>query len=123
MATITEDYVSFETAKLLNEKGFSGECNKVAHQDTKNEYYFGNYSDDLKGRLLPVPTIQMAMRWLREVHHIHIRLLNSSDESYRYEIYPMKGKYRNKCFADNRYYDCYEQACEAACIHALKNLI
>ena len=69
---IDEAYVSFEVAKLLNKKGFDEECNKVIHQDTKNEYYFGNYSDEIKGRLVLVPTQQMACRWLREVHHLCI---------------------------------------------------
>ena len=34
---ITEDYVSFETAKLLKEKGFDGPCYKVweTHGDSQ----------------------------------------------------------------------------------------
>ena len=30
---ITEDYVSFETAKLLKEKGFDGECDLFGRTD------------------------------------------------------------------------------------------
>lgn len=52
---IEEDYVSFETAKLLKEKGFDEECQK----------YYGDYK-------YPCPTLQMAVKWLREVHHWHI---------------------------------------------------
>ena len=69
---ITEDYVSFETAKLLKAKGF----------DVKTEYcYFGN-SHNLrttshcpKGVVTFAPTHQMALKWLRakgifvEIHH------------------------------------------------------
>ena len=74
---ITEDYVSFDTAKLLNEKGFDWECFKYWHETDKelvhslsmhpiqnisNPCFFGPAA----------PTLQMAMKWLREVHHWHI---------------------------------------------------
>ena len=35
---ITEDYVSFEVAKLLREKGFNEEC----------EYFYDEYKDENK---------------------------------------------------------------------------
>ena len=34
---ITDDYVSYETAKLLKEKGFDGNCYKVWVKETKSE--------------------------------------------------------------------------------------
>jgi len=108
MATIIEDYCSKEIYRLLIEKGFDGEVHTTF---------------DDEGYTQPSVSLQMAMKWLREVHHIHIRLINSSDESYRYEIYPREGKYRSSCFSDRRYYETYEKAAEAACIYALKYLI
>lgn len=73
---ITEDYVSFETAKLLKEKGFD--------IITETAYYIGDnnrphckYGDFLGHRpdfrnetSISAPTLQMAMKWLREVHNI-----------------------------------------------------
>lgn len=61
---ITEDYVSFETAKLLKEKGFD-ECTLLSYD--KN----GNNKDALRPFLesegdVRRPTLQMAMKWLRE---------------------------------------------------------
>ena len=68
---IQEQYVSFETAKLLKEKGF----------DEPSRLYWRNYSDfcfehtkyfvTAKDVYLLRPTQQMAMRWLREVYNLY----------------------------------------------------
>ena len=75
---ITEDYVSFETAKLLKEKGFDCECrayytNSVVIGEelhlSRNEPY------DYNNGIYPsysAPTLQVAMKWLRETHNIYI---------------------------------------------------
>lgn len=66
---ITEDYVSFETAKLLKEKGFNEDS--WFHYDNDGDIvtrgYRLNRPDDI-----PAWTHQMAMKWLREVHNIDI---------------------------------------------------
>ena len=87
---ITEDYVSFETAKLLKEKGFDehcfcinyplpeGEHHSIILPNLLNnsmipftdEYKFCRYKEDF----ITIPTFQMAMKWLREVHGIHIEI-------------------------------------------------
>lgn len=69
MATITEDYVSYETAQLLKEKGFKGQCD-YAYSNKGNYFEIdrSNYSEVYCLR----PTHQMAMKWLREVHQLHI---------------------------------------------------
>jgi hypothetical protein len=73
---ITEDYVSFETAKLLKEKGFDeatigyypivGKAKETFH---KGAAYRWNYFSD---RGIAAPTLQMAMKWLREVHKLGV---------------------------------------------------
>lgn len=68
---IEEDYVSFETAKLLKEKGFSSDDCHTAYDEDGGFFWYGDYSKDRKG-IIDAPTIQMAMKWLREVHHWHI---------------------------------------------------
>ena len=81
-----------------------------------------------------IPTLQMAMKWLREVHNIHIKAVR----------YPVKVKNsNNKCCkpwwpeitmlksldeADEEFdlgdeYDTYEESCEAAIKYCLENLI
>ena len=69
---IKEDYVSLETAKLLKEKGFDArEC-----QNSPRYYYNtdGQFSGPSWDTEYTAPTLQMAMKWLREVHGIHINV-------------------------------------------------
>ena len=79
---ITEDYVSFETAKLLKEKGFDETCrafwkvwdNHTTICDCSPSHLFEychnsmleQYNDDEELNIA-CPTLQMAMKWLREV--------------------------------------------------------
>lgn len=115
MATISEDYVSFEVAKLLKDKGF-------------NEPTIGTYNIESKNPILverPIraihceaiisaPTLQMAMKWLREVHNIKIMIRPYIDGTYSYEIL-------NGFWYVN--FDSYEDAAEAAIKYCLENLI
>jgi hypothetical protein len=64
---IHEAYVSFETAKLLKEKGFDEPCYMSYWLRTKDnielahlEQHCNNYSD-----CMCAPTLQMACAWLR----------------------------------------------------------
>jgi hypothetical protein len=124
MTTITEDYVSFEIAKLLKEKGFNEGCNSYFISDNEialipNRRDFNNH-----GVYLSAPTQQMVMQWLRDVHDIFIKLEYDVDEDIQWHpsLALIKG---NKYIHTNelQWYDTYEQACEAAIKYCLKNLI
>lgn len=74
---ITEDYVSFETAKLLKEKGFDEETH--GYYPIKGDAtgrLFANSSSEYNHNhsqvQISAPTLQMTMKWLREVHNITI---------------------------------------------------
>ena len=74
---ITEDYVSFETAKLLKEKGFNEGCSFVVNAISKGVMPVSwpttnSDIEDDKANLIALPTLQMAMKWLREVHKLVI---------------------------------------------------
>ena len=74
---ITEDYVSFETAKLMKEKGFNERTNMP-------------HIDDYQRLVCYIPTLQMAMKWLEEVHHILVipdYIYECTDTSWVYKIY------------------------------------
>ena len=64
---VTEDYVSFETAKLLKDKGFNEDS--WFHYDNDGDIvtrgYRLNHPDDI-----PAWTHQMVMKWLRKTHKI-----------------------------------------------------
>ena len=112
---ITEDYVSFETAKLLKKKGF-------------DEYTFSDYSEDgivgfnevetkvAKG--YQRPTLQMVMKWLREVHKIFLDI-NFIQEHFCF-IRIVHNEVEENFVV---YFSTYEQACEAAIKYCLENLI
>lgn len=84
---IKEDYVSFETSKLLKEKGFDEPCDFV-YDEGKLEWIHHKFIF-LDGKIstnstfnfdgiISAPTIQMAKKWLREVHHYYIQVMLDS---------------------------------------------
>jgi len=119
---ITEDYVSFETAKLLKEKGFDArEC-----QNSPRYYYNtdGQFSGPSWDTEYTAPTLQMAMKWLREVHHLYVWIsynFNHTGLPWYYEIFDIKNRKVVKIGG----VECgsYEKTCEIAIEECLKNLI
>ena len=124
--SITEDYVSFEVAKLLKDKGFD-ECPLFRYDDCGQLWVKGGYNKTLKWHF-PAPTLQMALKWLRIKHNIGIFpstycLLKDGKLTHPY----------GTCITDLVTYeiivdDClpaetYEEAIENALIYCLKNLI
>ena len=126
MATITEDYVSFETAKLLKEKRFNGECDLFGRTDeskvTIQKACKIAYNQGIDDECVIIPTLQMAMKWLREIHNVNIEIhYNRFGKNYKYLII-----YKPEVLDDIRslsvfYY--YEEAAEAAIEYSLKNLV
>jgi hypothetical protein len=120
----TEDYVSFETAKLLKEKEFNrGGCKNSPH------YYYntnGEFSGPSWDSEYPAPTLQMAMKWLREMYDIHVvPRKDFFNGTYTGMIYDGR---RENVFDKEDYialvgYETYEKACEAAIKYCLEKLI
>ena len=115
---ITEDYVSFETAKLLKEKGFDKKCFTVYNSDGK--FYDTRYGI-APSIEITAPTLQMAMKWLRE-KEIFVEVthtLFSSPHKYQYSIFRTEPEF----YTTGDEYKSYEEACEKAIEYTLKNLI
>lgn len=76
---IAEDYVSYEVAKLLKEKGFDEYCDSIYilengdYRHSKINVPCRN-SNNYKPTIIVRPTHQMVMKWLREVHNIIIAI-------------------------------------------------
>ena len=128
MAIITEDYVSFETAKLLKEKGFDTPVWTRYENDDVNEVIFGdkyNWNNSSMGQI-SAPTLQMVMKWLREVHGLFISIGND-DLDYNWQIFDIK--YRTNdlypfCLTESYGgYRKYELACALAINYCIENLI
>ena len=144
MATITEDYVSFEVAKLLKEKGFDvyGDGSFGSEIKIWMEYSpFGKIRDvsssrpSIKG--YPAPTLQMAMKWLREKYNLFIEIQCygcGANEEAHFEFSFVVSEFMQ---FDNKIcttvglkekkaksqHNTYEEAVEAACVYCLENLI
>ena len=120
---IQEDYCSFELSKLLKEKGFDGEC-VGCYWDSKKTFDVNyeplSYSDgDLRDEVILAPTHQMAMKWLRERHNLHIEVIyNPYYKEYKACMCRAIGDYNY-----TEFYSTYEQAVEAALKYSLENLI
>ena len=143
---ITEDYVSFEVAKLLKEKGFPQEYDLYHSMVYNEEDYEDAYEVQrmvLQTRLVkagtlssyPVgipepkcycPTLQMAMKWLREVHKILI-LVEYDYPVFSSDIYKMDDidEYGSAKHIPPTFANCknYEEAIEAGIKYCLENLI
>lgn len=69
---ITEDYVSFKIAKLLKEKGFDVRCNTYYISDNEIAALPITRDFNNQGIYLSAPTLQTAMKWLREEKNLYI---------------------------------------------------
>ena len=120
---ITEDYVSFETAKLLKEKGFDWEVHR-SYLVNDNVFIPGDINDvPLRKDAIRIPTLQMAMKWLRETFEIHCQIdcpIAASNWVYGIRNLNQDEWVTLRNMGD---YDTYEEACEAAIRYCLENLI
>ena len=125
--SLCENYVSFETAKLLKEKGFDEDIARVVNEEGEIDY-LGSFQPSLAylhHTWYRCPTLQMAMKWLRKVHEIFIR----PNISF---LYPIRYYCEIFCYGDNlktqqdvttENFESPEEACEAAIKYCLENLI
>jgi len=125
---IKEDYVSFETAKLLKEKGFKG-IGAHFYDTAGNFLHFDAWMRALpeeKYEFIEAPTLQMAMKWLREMYDIHVvPRKDFFNGSYTGMIYDGR---RENVFDKDDYialvgYETYEKACDEAIKYCLENLV
>lgn len=130
---IKEDYISFETAKLLKEKGFdinvanswhivpSETCNfedleKFVCGDVNEPEYSKDY--------YPMITLQMAMKWLRkEKKIICLPHIEPIEEKWFFYVVKLPQASDFPEYMSSVIYDTYEKACEAAIKYCLENLI
>ena len=125
-----EDYVSFETAKLLKEKGFNWNTDKQYNLDKIVGDYNITDRSRYPERYLDAPTIQMVMKWLREVHHYYIQVMLDSWACGGHTGYYVVIQRTDNDFemmlqdaVDEVFYQTYEEACEAAIKYCLESLI
>lgn len=77
-----EDFVTFEIAKKLKRKGFSGICSHYYRTKSKDLFMVFPCEDwsNIEERV-NAPTISQVLKWLREEKKIHITILVITDFS------------------------------------------
>lgn len=124
---VTEDYVSFETAKLLKEKGFDEDCSRFYMPNGNGRWKYEHYHDFDRSERIECPTIQMAMKWLRDVHKkvINVEYIDFLEhgEVWSYSVLDRNTFHefteKSESFTEHS----YEEACEEGIKYCLKNLI
>lgn len=134
---LCEDYVSFETAKLLKEKGFNWLESPFYSEQDRDEWQQNNsytvpneeynpelpFDSETLTIVAPHVSIQMAMKWLREVHNCQIEILWHWDANSQCSEWYFRHYMELKPLPQIQYYDTYEEACKAAIKYCLENLI
>ena len=126
MATVKEEYVSFEIAKLLKEKGFDEGCR--ACYGSAGSFCYKKYEIEASEceihNYLLAPTLQMAMCWLRKKGIAVVPILSSvlDNERFLWDIEITVAK-TNETYHQGWIYESPEQACEAAIKYCLEHLI
>lgn len=139
MTQITEDYCSLETAKLLKKKGFNETCEYIYEAPNVDKDCVLECMRPTRWLLKPIknseliddvytaPTLQMAMKWLREAHHCVIDITPLT-----FHCDGIVSKWGYCIWADDNIevdeesspeLESYEEACEAAIKYCLENLI
>lgn len=127
---ITEDYVSFEIAKLLKEKGFNEPCYSSYKKGVFSLDSYMMTNTEFNCNAMSAPILQMAMKYLREVHNLHCAVdydfvlgwycqITSLKETVEYDYEEMKHYHPDK----NNGFSSPEEAYEAAIKYCLTNLI
>ena len=128
---IKEDFVSFEVAGLLKEKGFDEYCFMAYDEDGSiNDIMdlYGEFevcnSECLEG-VIVAPTIQMAMKWLREEKHIYIQIMLDSFACYYVVLQKTDSDYERMLsdFVETIFYETYEEAAMDAIKFCLTKLL
>lgn len=104
MATITEDYCSFELSKLLKEKGFNEPCYRL--YDNKGTVCAKLIDPDIpldysSREYYLCPSQSVAMKWLREVHDVYIDVsiyvITKNMLKYNINVYYTKNTKMTQC--------------------------
>ena len=130
---IEENYCSFETAKLLKEKGFDAYVRSFYYADdmpAQHNEALWNWNLNKENYRFSAPTLQMAMKWLREEKHYYIQVMLDGwalgDHSGYYVVIQKTDSDFEMMLQDVRekvFYDTPEEAAEDAIMYIVENLI
>lgn len=122
-----EYYTSLEVNKMLKEAGFDWEVNTCRYNSSPDKvsnngrlaFNFNGYA--FQNNAISAPTLDIAQRWLREVHHLHITIFSSSQESWMFRITKQHQSLEEGVYGEDFY--TYEEAQEAGIKKALELIL
>lgn len=124
-----DDYIPFEIAKKLQEKGYSHGYNdfgyRLIYSDECTIKFISNigaYEREYYGENIPCPAISQVLKWLREEKKIYLELVVVVDAEYMCDIYKIDIR-PIECLGSTAWFKTYEQAALAGIEYVLDNLI
>lgn len=130
---ITEDYCNFDIAKLLKEKGFNEKCKAlytVWFDEVEGPKEDETENWNIEPKYFSAPTLQMTIKWLREVHHYYIQIMLDSWACGGHMGYYVVIQKTDSDFemmlqdkVDKVFYETPEEAAEDAIKYILEDLI
>ena len=135
-----KDFVTFEIAKKLKEKGFKEQCLAYYTQDAEF-YYNTSYGSDVEsafrsfnsqpnsicGKRIDAPIISQALNWLRKEKKIHIMIdiwkVDVNDTNYKWGYDIINLTTTKVIGSDTQCAYTYEQAALAGIEYTSNNLI
>lgn len=127
-----EDYVSFDAAKMLKNKGFDEFC-RYTYMENENSVGITNTTNSkLPEGVYSMPTLYQAQKWLREKHNCYVQI---TYEAYKTGVNNLvqvlfyepndNDCWSNKStgvYGDNAEFDTYEDALNFGILEALKRI-
>ena len=115
-----ETYVGFQTAEMLRERWFP--INEFL--ENKIGYFKGipvsrMTEEMIEKKMLSCIPQSVVMKWLRDVHKLHITIFSKSQESWMYRITRPGQSLEEGAYGEDFY--SYEEAAESAIMHCLEN--
>ncbi|MBO5080354.1 MAG: hypothetical protein J6B82_05680 [Bacteroidaceae bacterium] len=137
---MNEDFVTYEIAKKLKDKGFNETC--LAYYTNDNTLYY-NFShkagaccidcllshnlmpkDSVSGKFVDAPTTAQALKWLIKEKGIFVEISPAYiDITYYVSVYKNKNGRYFKHYISELKYKSYEQAAIAGIEYVLDNII
>lgn len=118
-----EDYVPYEAAKLLKEKGFEWRCHACYDYDKPENLVFLEGISNPCSIIYAAPAPYVAQKWLRETKSIHINIA-AFEGNYYAVLFKTNGSFIKNMVKEgpnrNGIWESYEDALNAGILEALK---
>ena len=118
---IIEDYVSFETAKLLKEKGYKGSFDGYYNDAGCVVNRPNVFLKEPKYQYYERVSLYMAMKWLREAYNILIEPESVwNGKKWEYQLFVVTPQNAASPYYEHNTYKSYEECVEAGIKYCLE---